>query len=108
MMNLMPKLAKIGTPSFRRFLVDHAPFKFVKDVRDIIDVLYRTSIEIFESKKKAIAEGDEAFAAQIGRGKDIISILSKLVHYNSARIKVPNLVTINITISEGQYVSRQG
>lgn len=73
----MPKLARIGTPGFRKFVVDHLPFKVVKEVRDIVDVLYETSIEIFNSKRKALEEGDEALAAQVGRGKDIISILSE-------------------------------
>ncbi|PPQ69153.1 hypothetical protein CVT25_004533 [Psilocybe cyanescens] len=75
--SLMPKLARIGTPGFRKFVVDHLPFKVVKEVRDIVDVLYETSIEIFNSKRKALEEGDEALAAQVGRGKDIISILMK-------------------------------
>ena len=44
---------------------------------DIVDVIYHTSVEIFESKKKALADGDEALATQIGRGKDIMSILSE-------------------------------
>uniref|UniRef100_A0A8H7Y036 Cytochrome P450 n=1 Tax=Psilocybe cubensis TaxID=181762 RepID=A0A8H7Y036_PSICU len=74
---LMPTLSKIGTPAFRRFIVDHLPFKVVKEVRDIIDVLYETAVEIFDSKKKALEAGDEALAAQVGRGKDIISILMK-------------------------------
>lgn len=106
MMKLLPKLARIGTPSFRRFLVDHAPFKFVKDVRDIVDTLYNTSIEIFESKKKALAEGDEAFAAQIGRGKDIISILSKLTvqHFSRIRLRCSNATNY---LSEGQFVGRR-
>ena len=42
-------------------------------MRDIVDVLHDTSVEIFETKKKALEEGDEA---QIGQGKDILSILS--------------------------------
>ena len=46
-------------------------------MRDIVDVMYNTSVEIFESKKKALAEGDEALATQIGKGKDIMSILSE-------------------------------
>ena len=45
-------------------------------MRDIVDVLNNTAIEIFEEKKKALEEGDEAMAQQISKGKDIISILS--------------------------------
>ncbi|KAH9485689.1 Cytochrome P450 monooxygenase 91 [Psilocybe cubensis] len=74
---VMPKIARIGTRSFRKFVVDIMPFAAVKEMKNIIDVLYRTSVEIFESKKEAIAKGDEALAAQVGKGKDIISILMK-------------------------------
>lgn len=73
---LVPAL-KIGTPKFRRFVVDLLPWKNLHDVRDIVDVMYNTSVEIFESKKKALADGDEALARQIGRGKDIMSILMR-------------------------------
>ena len=74
---LIPIVSKIGTPSFRRAVVDLIPSEHIKKIRDIVDVFYSTSVEIFESKKKALREGDQALAAQIGRGKDIISILSK-------------------------------
>jgi hypothetical protein len=73
---LLPTLVKLGPPKFRRFLVNLVPFKNVRELRDIIDVMYNTSVEILEAKKRALMEGDEAVARQIGRGKDIISILS--------------------------------
>ncbi|CAA7267173.1 unnamed protein product [Cyclocybe aegerita] len=74
---LLATLVKIGTPNFRRFLVDLIPWKALHDLRDIVDVLHDTSVEIIESKKKALAEGDESVANQIGQGKDILSILLK-------------------------------
>ncbi|PPQ69083.1 hypothetical protein CVT26_003558 [Gymnopilus dilepis] len=74
---LLPKLTKIGTRSFRRWVVEHLPSKHVQKVRGIVDTLHRTSVEIFESKKKAVEAGDAALEAQIGRGKDLISILLK-------------------------------
>ncbi len=72
---MLPPLSKIGSAKFRRFIVDLVPWKDVHDVRDIVDVLSKTSTDIFELKKKALAEGDEALAKQVGRGKDILSIL---------------------------------
>jgi len=52
------------------------PNKPRHQVRDMVDIVYNTSIEILESKKRALAGGDEAVARQIGQGKDIISILN--------------------------------
>jgi hypothetical protein len=72
---LLLPLSKIGTASFRRFMVDITPWKDLHTLRDIVDVIYKTSMEIYESKKKALEDGDEALARQVGRGKDIMSIL---------------------------------
>ncbi|KAJ3504638.1 hypothetical protein NLJ89_g7834 [Agrocybe chaxingu] len=74
---LLPTLMKIGTPKLRRFFVDLLPWQHLHDIRDVVDVLRNTSVEILESKKKALAEGDDALARQIGQGKDILSILLK-------------------------------
>ena len=40
--------------------------------------MYNTSVEIVESKKKALAGGDDALERQIAQGKDIMSILCEL------------------------------
>ncbi|KAG6893218.1 hypothetical protein C0992_010845 [Termitomyces sp. T32_za158] len=74
---LLPALVKIGSPKFRRWVVDHFPSKRVRAIRDIIDIWDRTTTEIFEAKKKALKEGDEALAHQIGQAKDLMSILMK-------------------------------
>ena len=67
---------KIGSPKFRRFMVNLLPWKDLHDLRDIVDTMYKTSVEIFESKKRAMMDGDDAVATQIGQGKDILSTLS--------------------------------
>ena len=73
---LLPTLVKIGSPGFRRYIVDLLPWKNAHRLRDNIDVMDRTCVEIFESKKQALEEGDEAVVEQMGQGKDITSILS--------------------------------
>ena len=98
MTTLMPIVSKIGTARFRRAIVDLIPLKDIKKIRAIVDVFHTTSVEIFETKKKALREGDQALAAQIGRGKDIISILSMFSSL-SAHQQTPML------FSEGEYGS---
>jgi len=66
---------RIGTPRFRRFVMDLLTWKSLHEIRDIVDVLHNTTVEIFEAKKKAREEGDEAVTQQTGQGKDIMSIL---------------------------------
>ena len=73
---LLASAVKIGSPNFRRFMVNLLPWKDLHDLRDIVDTMYKTSVEIFESKKRAMMDGDDAVATQIGQGKDILSTLS--------------------------------
>jgi hypothetical protein len=76
---LLTTLVKLGPPKLRRFLVGILPFENVRRLRDSIDVIHNTSVEILEAKKRALREGDEGLAKQIGRGKDILSILSTCI-----------------------------
>jgi len=65
-------MIKIGTPAFRRFIVDLLPASWTAscELKNIIDTMHHTSIEIYESKKRALASDNES------GGKDIMSILS--------------------------------
>ncbi|KAF8659050.1 hypothetical protein AX16_001922 [Volvariella volvacea WC 439] len=72
---ILPWAERIGTPRFRRSIVDILPWKSLHALRDIIDTMHATSVEIVQQKKKALAEGDDAVMRQVGQGKDIISIL---------------------------------
>jgi len=57
--------------------VEHFPFEDVQELRQIIDIMHATSVEIVETKKRALEEGDEAVERQVARGKDIMSILRR-------------------------------
>ncbi|KAJ3517338.1 hypothetical protein NLJ89_g559 [Agrocybe chaxingu] len=76
-MYLSSVIVRLGPPKFRRFLVDIIPWKTMHRLRDVVDVLHNTSVEIFESKKKALEEGDEAVNAQLSQGNDILSTLMR-------------------------------
>lgn len=56
--------------------MDILPWNNLHRIRDIVDILNTTTVEIFEEKRKALEEGDEAVTEQIGKGNDIMSILS--------------------------------
>lgn len=53
----------------------------MQELREIIDIMYNTSVEIFEAKKKALEEGDEAVERQVAKGKDIMSILCGSIEF---------------------------
>ncbi|KAH7905029.1 cytochrome P450 [Hygrophoropsis aurantiaca] len=66
---------KIGPAGFRKWLVKVTPWKTLRELSDIVDIMDRTSTEVFESKKAALERGDEAVLQRVGQGKDIMSIL---------------------------------
>ncbi|KAG5636628.1 hypothetical protein H0H81_007369 [Sphagnurus paluster] len=72
---ILPKLVKIGTPRLRRLALNLIPSKRIHKLREIVDTMERTSVEIFEIKKKALKEGGDAFESFDEQGKDIMSIL---------------------------------
>lgn len=74
---LYPALYKLGSPRFRRFVVNLLPSKRVHKLRDIVDVMNQTSVEIVEAKKKALEKDGSAFDTQDQEGKDIMSILMR-------------------------------
>ncbi|KAJ7475711.1 cytochrome P450 [Mycena latifolia] len=74
---ILPWAVTIGSPRFRRFIVDIVPWKDLHMVRDIFDTMYETAVGIYHIKKDALKKGDEAVSAQTASGKDIISILMK-------------------------------
>ena len=73
----LPTFVKIGTPAFRRFVFELLPFDSTRTLTRIVDIMDATSRQVFQGKKDALAKGDEAVKNQIGRGKDIMSVLSE-------------------------------
>ncbi|KAG2130367.1 cytochrome P450 [Suillus clintonianus] len=86
----LPLLINVGTPNLRRFVVKIFPWKAVKEISDIVDVMHKTSMEVFEEKKRAISEGDDAVLHQVGEGKDIMSILLRANMDASAEDRLPD------------------
>ncbi|KAF5375327.1 hypothetical protein D9757_009678 [Collybiopsis confluens] len=74
---IFPRVARIGSPKFRRFIVNLLPWKDLHHMRDMVDYMHEVASEIYEEKKKVFEVGDEAITQQTGRGKDLISILMK-------------------------------
>ncbi|KAG6907130.1 hypothetical protein DXG01_010434 [Tephrocybe rancida] len=74
---LLPTFLKFGSPKFRRWVLDLSILQRYHGMRDIADTWERTMTDIFEEKKRALKEGEEALERQIGQGRDLISILMK-------------------------------
>ena len=57
-------------------MIDFIPSAGLKRMRDISDEIQFHARHIYETKKRAMREGDAAVMQQIGEGKDIMSKLS--------------------------------
>ncbi|KAI0823100.1 cytochrome P450 [Trametes gibbosa] len=87
---LMPILVKIGSPAFRRRMVELMPNANVQSMREISDILHARSVLIFNEKKAALERGDEAVKHQVGEGRDIMSILLRANMIASAEDQLPD------------------
>ncbi|KAI0651533.1 cytochrome P450 [Trametes meyenii] len=87
---LLPLLLKIGTPAFRRRIVDATPNAYVQRMKGIVDTMHERSVLIFNEKKEALARGDDAVKHQIGEGRDIMSILLRENMVASEEDKLPD------------------
>lgn len=72
---LIPYVDYLGPLSFRKFVVKLLPSRNIQKLREMIDIMDKTSTGIYQSKKVALQQGDEALLKQVGHGKDIMSIL---------------------------------
>ncbi|KAJ6495089.1 cytochrome P450 [Mycena sanguinolenta] len=72
---LLPTVVKIGTPGFRRWLLDIVPWKSLHRLRDMTYLMENTAKEILQRKKAALQSGDFETKEHVGTGTDIMSIL---------------------------------
>ncbi|KAI0359045.1 cytochrome P450 [Trametes cingulata] len=87
---LLPLAIKIGSPAFRRRVVELLPSANVQRLKDISDTMHARSLLIFNEKKEALARGDDAVKHQIGEGRDIMSILLRENMMASEEDKLPD------------------
>ncbi|KAH9940844.1 cytochrome P450 [Epithele typhae] len=87
---LLPQLINIGTPRIRRWIVEYTPHWRVQKLKRIIDSMHTVACSIFEGKKAAFAQGDDAVVQQIGEGKDIVSKLLQANFATSEKDRLPD------------------
>ena len=71
-----PFISRIGSPAFRRKLVDITPNATVQKIKMMSDVMYDTAKDILRDKKDMLSRSKDAHE-QTHDPKDIISILRK-------------------------------
>jgi hypothetical protein len=76
---LLPTLSRIGTPQIPELRGEAPAMEIHTRNRGASGCMHNTSVEIIKSRKMALEEGKEAMDRQVGRGKDIISILCEIL-----------------------------
>jgi hypothetical protein len=76
---LIPLLKKIGSPRFRRFVIDLLPSKRVRKMKNIVDIMDKTSKSVLERKKASLSQDDDVVSEQIHEAKDIMSVLCRFL-----------------------------
>ncbi|KAJ3829902.1 cytochrome P450 [Lentinula raphanica] len=74
---VLPLLIKVLPKSVRVFLMNILPWRTLHNARDMANYMHDLAVQIYQEKKHALEEGDEAVLKQIGKGKDLLSILMK-------------------------------
>ncbi|KAF7432814.1 cytochrome P450-dit2 [Pleurotus ostreatus] len=86
----LPYLVKIGTPSLRRHLLELIPSDALQRVKEIVDTMHNTSVNIFKRKKAALEAGEEVSSLEVGKGKDLMSLLLKANSVADERDRLPD------------------
>ncbi|KAH6909123.1 cytochrome P450 [Coprinopsis sp. MPI-PUGE-AT-0042] len=76
----------LGGRSLQRFVMDNLTWGPVRALRNVVDVMHRTSVEIYDARKKALEKG----ALPEGSGKDILTILMRSNMESSMEDKLPD------------------
>ena len=106
---MLPFVEKLGPSWFRRkVFVDWSPSKSLRQIGNIVDTMDETSREVVEKKRQALARGEEEVLKQIGQGKDILSILRRLIVVYSFQTLTKfylYIVKANMELSESERMS---
>lgn len=73
---IFPYTAKFNFPRLKSLMVECLPFRRTRELKSIADIMYETSFQIIEEKKKAMNSEDPDVVAEMTNKKDVISTLS--------------------------------
>ena len=76
----MERLSYVLSVETIRRLFRMLPFENLRRLMHISDTLQRRSQEIIDERKEALQKGDEALLAQVGEGRDLMSICREFTY----------------------------
>ncbi|KAG8795730.1 cytochrome P450-dit2 [Ceratobasidium sp. 428] len=73
---LLPYIYNIGTPSFRRWVLQHAPISSVQKLLQAAKLQNNQAEEVLRARQALLASGGD-LTSEAGRGRDIMTLLMK-------------------------------
>ncbi|KAG8780851.1 cytochrome P450-dit2 [Ceratobasidium sp. 428] len=73
---LLPYISNIGTPSFRRWVLQHIPISSVQKLLQAAKLQNNQAEEVLRARQALLASGGD-LASEAGRGRDIMTLLMK-------------------------------
>ncbi|KAH8114788.1 cytochrome P450 [Phellopilus nigrolimitatus] len=86
----LPYAVKIGSPAFRRKVMELAPFDIIKTITSISDTMYNCARGILRQKMLVLEDEAETIVNdQVGKGKDILSVLCEFLYNPLFEDRIP-------------------
>ncbi|KAI0659771.1 cytochrome P450 [Cubamyces menziesii] len=76
-LQFLPYIEAVVPRWILHWVAERLPHEGFQRVREVTRTIHERSVEIFNEKKAALQQGDEALKCQIAEGKDIMSLLLK-------------------------------
>jgi hypothetical protein len=92
---ILPFAAQFNYPRLKRWIVERIPSQWVKDLKEIIDTIQETAVDIWRTKQKAIMEGDDG-------KKDIISVLGKILSVLTVHLSLTTTLQVKANASAAE------
>ena len=64
---------ELGPAKLRRFLVRMVPWPKLQRLRKMVDIMDKTTLDVYNAKKTALQ--DDSISQHVGKGRDIMTIL---------------------------------
>ncbi|CAE6524569.1 unnamed protein product [Rhizoctonia solani] len=75
-MKILPLVYHTGTPSLRRWMLKHIPHNDIQQLRYAVGIQNQQAEEVVQTRQALVSSGDD-LSSQAGRGRDIMTLLSK-------------------------------
>ncbi|KAB5592715.1 Cytochrome P450 family protein [Ceratobasidium theobromae] len=73
---ILPYIYRIGTSSFRRWVMQHIPSRIVQQLLRAVDIQNQMAREVLQARQALLSSGVD-LSSEAGRGRDIMTLLMK-------------------------------